>query len=369
MAGDRLFEEPWPFRFLHALPWLFYVAAIVSFTAAMIVARPALGFLRSTLAAVVAVAMVVLALALSFPLLFGISEQSSHQTVSLLFVVCLTLLPAAIAHHVILRTGAPAIAELPAHVAAMTGPILILGIFAPEKQTQLYGAWPAIVAAVPLAVVAVAYADRSFLLGRAAIAALISIAPLYLVKAWSDGAAGRGNPFAWPARIVHEFMPPKERNELIRRIIHPPRGMPARIGNQWYKFDGAGFQQPHPNLVAVPDRIQSLQLHVPAVELDVPGKRVGSGANYILLEILATSKGGAALMSKGGAAPVELPDQYIYATYEDLRIAVARTHPPFSIDAPVAWPSDDVVKARLSAYMRAHRVPEPVAAPPGTESR
>lgn len=342
VASDRLFQESFVAHVLHWPTYGLYVSAVLSYSVFTTATRPNISWMRCALAVIAAVIALAVGIVLTFGIAFGIGESSQPRLFSV--VLAIVAMFTGGVHHFVLRSGTSAFLEIPAHMATLALPLLILGDFNPKSQTMLMAAWPAIFAAIPFAAIVVFRAEnlvRPVVLGYALLG---SVMPIYLAKAFSDTIASRGTPLAWPMRIAQEFLPPQERKALLSRVAKVHKGKPVRIGEHWYVFDTFFFQNPFPNNVPIPDRIAGLQI-------DVPTEDVGLPPDY------AWQRGRIQLLIGAGenAARVSFFSNHthIFVAYDDLNIGVLRKK------GRQDYPSEDTIKQSLLDYIKARRVPAP----------
>jgi hypothetical protein len=285
LAGPVLFVYgrsdigPWSSireNLLWSVPWAFFASAAAGYA----VVKGLLGKTPALPRTLLAILCVFVALPILFgiflPLLFGLGVACNVWAAAV--ILPLMTAPAAALQVFILRsrTSRPVI-EFFAYLAVSCGAILLGAAFVPgarcgdlpNYQIDMFQSWPILFATIPLAILAMREA-APVSAGRLILAAALALSPLYLTKAALDlHRTGNWNAALWPANVWTDFIGAHERNALFKKVTTIYPGVPVRIGEHWYQFQNIGFQNPMRGNERRPDRINAIQLDIPADDLDL----------------------------------------------------------------------------------------------------
>jgi hypothetical protein len=234
-------------------------------------------------------------------------------------------------------------ASFPLAAYAVGSPCGVVGL----RQPHVFAAWPALLALLPLAALAVR-AARPQLPWRLGVACLLSILPVYSGKAYIDTRErSTREALRWPMRVPSDFISPADHYALFRRVSTIRPGVPVRIGAHWYRFERFGFQNPVATPpVRRPDRILMLQLDVPAEDLDLQELAMKNGHVQLNMHVTENSKQSTMIeRSKTSVAIREL----------DLVIFVAATRDR-EIDR-------DAIRSKIRRFIQNARLAEPTPQP------
>lgn len=262
-------------RLLWSVPFSFFGFAVAGY----VLAKGLLGESRSVArtSAVAAGCVVVVSVTplLAFPLLFGLGE-ACNLWLSLV-VLTILLAPAAAFQRLLPAYRTNAWIEFLACLIAGVGASLIGSlIVAPSScgsigdyKSYLMDGWPMLFATLPLVVLAVREAD-AVPIRLPVLAFILAALPPYAAKTIIDYQKAKSwTAILWPQEVWSDFISTAERNAEFQRVNRILPGVPARIGEHWYRFQRMGLQNPMMGNQRRFDRINAIQLDIPADDLDL----------------------------------------------------------------------------------------------------
>lgn len=189
-------------------------------------------------------------------------------------------------------------------------------------------------------------------LWRLASACVLATIPIYFGMTILDIKDGRGAEAAlWPARVWSDFISVDDYLALVKAVTTIRPGVPVRIGEDWYRFERPRVLNawPPPSRVRRPDSITSLQLDIPADDLDLPEMRINS--DYVEIDIETRLMFG---HGKRSPEDMEIGGTYVAISDRDLLVYVVVPHNR-DIDRTE-------VRTKLRRFIQNARV-DPTAAP------
>ena len=310
---------PWSESVLLSIPFAFQASAAFGYVVTTGVTRADASTLRTAIAAAGCLLIPFVTLWLSLPLLFAVGENGNDLAAGISFGV-LALPTAAFQVLVTRRRIAVSILEFLSHPCTTGGAILVTWVLSQPLgdpiADRIFGGWPILLALAPFVALAVVGAT-AVPLRRLASACVLAAIPIYSGMTILDIKDGRGAAAAlWPARVWSEFISDDEHLALVKAVTTIRLGVPARIGEHWYRFERPGVLIAWPSNVRRPDRIVFLQLDIPADDLDLPEMRISS--DQVQLNIATASLP----FGNSGQSPEELERGGTYVAIADRDLVV-----------------------------------------------
>lgn len=198
-------------NFLTSYPFGFFFFAILAYSIAIRAPLGRDGLPRTVYAIAWTVVAQAILLVLASGVLFAVGDMSPRSSAfrAICIVAAIYGLGVGSINHTTLRSGVPAILEIPAHMIAAALPVWLLEFQSPglgqAPRGQLFAAWPALLALLPYAGLVLLYAPAARSLKPALLAVLFSALPPYAIKAAGDYALSRDNALFWPHRVITKF--------------------------------------------------------------------------------------------------------------------------------------------------------------------
>ena len=139
----------------------------------------------------------------------GLAHASSADRIFYTYIWISIALVSGVALHWLLQTEVSWRLEAPAHAVAIVLPAFLLSALASGPRSasmQLFGAWPALLALVPYALIVLRNSSASMSLVRGLLFFALAMAPIYTVMAFFEYMQARGPALLWPLREAREFM-------------------------------------------------------------------------------------------------------------------------------------------------------------------
>jgi hypothetical protein len=255
------------------VPFAFHAFAAFGYVLAAGVTRADASAVRTAIAAVGCLIIPFAMFVLSLPML----AVGTQLAIGVTFVI-LALPTAAFQVLVMGRRRPFATLEFLSHPCATGGAFLVGLILSLPLQyghaERIFQSWPILLALTPFVALAVAGATAAPL-RRLAFACIAAATPVYAGMTVLDARDGHGAEAAlWPVRVWTDFISASERLALFKTVTRIRAGVPVRIGEHWYRFERPGIHYSHTANVRRPDRIASVQLDIPAADLDLPEMRI-----------------------------------------------------------------------------------------------
>ena len=222
---------------------------------------------------------------------------------------------------------------------AVGSPCGVIGL----RQPHVFSAWPALFALLPFVALAVRVAKPQAA-WRLGLALVLAVLPVYAAKTRIDARLeDTQQAVRWPMRVYSDFMSTADHYALWRRVSTIRPGVPVRIGEHWYRFERIGFQNPISTPpMRRPDRILTLQLDVPADDLDL--REVVILAGRVQLNICATTS------TRCAPFMTEPSPKTVIARDRDLSISVV---------VPLGEINRDAVRDKIRRFIQKARVEQP----------
>lgn len=296
--------EQWPSRWryiLHILtsyPFGFFAVSIFAYSVAISPPKSTGDILRLVGAFAATFIVLVILFVVSWPLLFGIGDGGTRQMIGagLCIIGALHALIGGWVNHLILRSGLvfggtviPAKFEIPAHVFTAALPVLFLNLSSTDIESaarlQLFGAWPALIALIPYAILIAIYAPHSTKLATAFLAIGLAAAPAYFVKAICDYHLPREQPLTWPVRVITHFDDTMQKQAAWGQFVGSIRsGAPFQLGKGLFRLSyGNLLHQAFTDDMTPSTPLQRLHLTVPMSTFEL--KPNLSSAPFVMLRM------------------------------------------------------------------------------------
>ena len=279
------------------LPLGYFAFASTSFTIILGLASGVYSVVRTLAVAAVCASLAYAAPIVAWPVLFGLGE-GCEPILAILFLMILAI-PAGLAQALLLpcqQTRRPW--QVLAHALVVCGVcLLVLPLRnthcgnASKVQFEFFQNWPIIFAVAPY--VALLMRERLVAQSWRLVAIFIlAVAPVYAAKATFDYHEGFGwRAAVWPVRVRKDFIGFDEREQRRKQLVKILPKVPARIGENTYKFTRFESQWDMP--VAKPprqsDQISGTILLVPIEDLGLP--ELVSPANHKTITLFIVSDG------------------------------------------------------------------------------